>query len=125
VPDFFDGVDGMISRIAKVQADQKKNSRRAITAGLRLIESESNRHVPHEEGDFERGSRVTMDDHLLVGAVSYRDTAFPGQAAYLHENLEIKHDSGRYAKFLERAMIAKAEQIRKLLGDSVKTSMGG
>jgi hypothetical protein len=122
VPEGFDGVGLVMSNLRDARARQVKDGARALLIVGKLILRESNKHVPHEEGDFERGGRVTSDGVNVV-AVSYRDTAYRGQADDLHENLELHHDEGRTAKFLERAMQATREKALKILGENMKMRM--
>lgn len=112
----------------KWKSDLKLNEanikiRKAAERGLYIagehILGVSNEQVPHEEGDFERSGVVTPTDNLEV-AISYDDTAFPGQAEWLHEDLSIRHDSGRNAKFLENAMNSEATTVESIVANAIK-----
>ena len=89
--------------------------------GLIILEA-SNGQIPHEDGDLERTGAVSVEGRKA--AISYRDVAYKGQATDQHENMALKHDPGRNAKFLERAMNANrdvaldavAGQLRKVFG---------
>ncbi|ROO51076.1 hypothetical protein EDC02_5940 [Micromonospora sp. Llam0] len=54
--------------------------------------------VPHEEGDLERSGEVSTDPDQEAAAVSY-DRLY---AVYQHESMNLRHDNGRQAKFLEQ-----------------------
>ncbi|TDC42091.1 minor capsid protein [Micromonospora sp. KC213] len=61
---------------------------------------ESNLLVPHEEGDLERSGEVTSDESTGEVVVSY-DRPY---AVKQHEDLTLRHDEGREAKYLEKPM---------------------
>lgn len=106
------------------KANDAKNA--AIVKGLGLgghiILEDSNEQVPLEDGDLRRTGAVSVEGRKA--AISYRDVAYKGQATDQHENMSLKHDPGRNAKFLERAMNrnrdvaleAVAGQLRKVFG---------
>ena len=66
-------------------------------AGEHILEV-SNRHIPIEEGTLQRSGKVTVDKGTLEAAVSY-STPY---AVPQHEDLTLRHDPGRTAKYLER-----------------------
>ncbi|TDC81905.1 hypothetical protein E1193_13460 [Micromonospora sp. KC606] len=68
-------------------------------AGEYLL-GESTQIVPHEEGDLERSGQVTSDESTGIVAVSY-DRPY---AVRQHEDLTLRHDEGREAKYLEKPM---------------------
>lgn len=84
----------------------------------------SNERVPFEEGDFADGGGVSQDEATGTTAVSYTDTAFVGQAAMLHENMEMRHDEDRMAKFLELTMASEKDIILALAREALRSRMG-
>lgn len=61
---------------------------------------ESNAIIPHEEGDLERSGEVSSDESTGEVVVSY-DRPY---AVKQHEDLTLRHDEGRKAKYLETPM---------------------
>ena len=112
-----------IANIRKVQADVAKQKKRGLIAAGALVLNASNQMVPHEEGDFERTGRVTVDEEGRAAAVSYKDVRYADEAVVLHEDLSMNHDEGRSAKFLEKAFSRTADGVRNILGDHIKTGM--
>ena len=100
-----------------------KQKKRGLIAAGALVLNASNQRVPHEEGDFERTGRVTVDEEGNVAAVSYKDVRYPDEAARLHEDLSMHHDEGRSAKFLEKAFTQTADGVRTILGDHISSAM--
>lgn len=68
-------------------------------AAEHLLQVSSSR-APHEEGDLERSGEVTEDPGARSVAVSF-DRPY---AVVQHEDLTLRHDSGRTAKYLEGPM---------------------
>ncbi len=84
-----------------------------VNDALEYVLHESNKIVPHEEGTLQR-SGVTDQDGLK-GVVSY-DTPY---AVYQHENTNLSHDSGRQAKYLEKAIKQNQKKIRAYLAEKL------
>jgi hypothetical protein len=78
--------------------------------------------VPHEDGDLERTGAVTVEGRKA--AISYRDVAYKGQATDQHENMTYKHDEGRNAKFLERAMAANRDAALEAVAGRLRKAFG-
>jgi hypothetical protein len=121
--DLLGGTAAFLANVARVRENVKKAQQRGLVAAGALVLNTSNPTVPHEDGDFERTGRVTTDER--TAAVSYKDVRYPGEAARLHEDLEMRHDSGRSAKFLEKAMTRSVDGVRSILGSNIRSGMGG
>lgn len=95
----------------------------ALAVGVRLaaehILNVSNTKVPHEDGDLERSGVVTSDG-AGTAAISY-DTPY---AVIQHEDLTLKHDAGRSAKYLELACRSEAKTAGRIVANYVKSKVG-
>lgn len=96
-----------------------------LLIGGELVLGDSNEQVPHEEGDLERTGAVSGDPAAIKVAISYRDVAFRGQAVKMHEDMTLKHDDGRNAKYLERALAANRDRVREAVAASLRKRFGG
>lgn len=67
--------------------------------------------VPHEEGDLERSGEVSTDPTHLAVAVSYDRT----YAVKQHEDMTLRHDQGRQAKYLEQPMRTEATTMERIV----------
>ncbi len=76
--------------------------------------------VPLEEGTLERSGRVSSDGTSTV-AVSF-DTPY---AVRQHEDMSLRHDAGRQAKYLETAAADGAKTVAQLVRASVRRASGG
>lgn len=80
-----------------------------LTDATEALLTESNRTVPIEEATLERSGTATVDRAGLEGAASY-DTPY---AVVQHEDMDLQHDDGRRAKWLESTI---KEQGPALMG---------
>lgn len=80
----------------------------------------SNSKVPIEEGTLERSGATSVDVANLKAAISYDTIYAPKQ----HEDLTLKHDAGRTAKFLENAMNSERDTVRKIIADEISSGRG-
>ena len=71
----------------------------------------SRTQVPLEEGTLERSGVATVDETKGTAAVSY-DTPY---AVRQHEDLTLRHASGRKAKYLEDPMNAERDTMLALI----------
>ena len=117
---FFRDLGGFNAALAKVAAAKREGRNAGLFAAGEHILGVSNESVPHEEGDFERSGGVSQDERFGTTAISYSDTAYPGQAANLHEDMGMMHDEGRHAKFLEQAMASERDVALALAAQALK-----
>ena len=97
-----------------------------LMIGGELVLGDSNEQVPHEDGDLERTGAVSGEKGAKPKvAISYRDVAYRGQAVQQHEDMTLKHDDGRNAKFLERALAANRDRVREALAGALRKRFGG
>lgn len=121
--DYLAGTAAFLANVASVQKNVKAAQKRGLIAAGALVLNASTEIVPYEDGDFSRTGRVTVDDEGRTVAVSYKDVRYNGEAIILHEDMEMKHDDERSAKFLEKAMTQSVDGVRTILGNNLKTGM--
>lgn len=95
-----------VDRRQLVKAAVRQAAEQGIADGTEVWLEEANRGVPIEESTLERSGTATTDG--LRGVVAY-DTPY---AVRQHEDLTLRHDQGRRAKWLE---LAGKEQARRIL----------
>lgn len=89
--------------------------RKGLYAAGEHVLGVSNRQAPIEEGDLIRSGGVSQDDAGQT-AISY-DTPY---AVRQHEDMSLKHDAGRNAKFLEKALASEAPKITELIAAALR-----
>lgn len=98
-------------------------AQKGLAIGGESVLEASNAKVPHEDGDLERTGAVSVDG--TRAAISYRDVAYKNQAVDQHENLTYKHDDGREAKYLEKALAERMPQVREALAFQLRKATRG
>lgn len=93
--------------------------RRALLLALEHLLGASRQLVPHEEGTLERSGRVIVADDGSLGAVTY-DTPY---AVRQHEDLSMRHDPGRSAKYLERPMTTERAVLLAIIATELRRAM--
>lgn len=92
---------------------------RAVTIGVEVLLTESNRTVPIEEATLERSGQTSVDRVKAEGAVSY-DTPY---ARRQHEDLSLGHDAGRRGKWLEMTLKEQGPALRGVIADEIKRNV--
>ncbi|MDX3214571.1 hypothetical protein PV318_03295 [Streptomyces sp. ME02-6991-2B] len=94
---------------------------RGVQLAAEHVLERSRARVPIEEGTLERSGVVSVDEGDLTAAVSY-DTPY---AVRQHEDMSLRHDSGRTAKYLERPVAEAADQVQAIIAAQVRRSLRG
>lgn len=102
--------------LGKVTAETREAGRRGLLLAAEHVLGVSNQHVPIEEGVLERSGRVTLHPTQAEAVVSY-DTPY---AVRQHEDMSLKHDAGRSAKYLENALNSERDTVLKIIGNEMR-----
>lgn len=122
--DYWAGADRIGAVVKDIRARKNKGARRGLQLALVETLGRSNAQVPHEEGDLERDGGVSLDDDRLLGAVSYgRNADTKDYAERQHEDMTLKHDAGRNAKFLENALNSMKNEAGEIVAASIRREM--
>lgn len=108
-------------RGAQVLGQTRAGAIEGLRAATEHLLTEARKLVPIEEGTLERSGAASVDDALLQGAVSF-DTVY---AVYQHEVLDLRHDQGRQAKYLETPFHAEREQLLDRIAKGVRDGLDG
>ena len=96
------------------------NVRKAANRGVAIagehILGEALKLVPIEEHILEESGTVTTDPDNLKAAVVF-DTPY---AVPVHERMDLKHDEGRSAKFLEIPMNSETDAVKKIIAATIR-----
>lgn len=102
-----------------VEAAARQGGIRGVRLGAEHLLEVSRRRVPIEEGTLERSGVATVDEASVTSAVSY-DTVY---AVRQHEDLTLRHDAGRTAKYLERPLDEESDTITAIIAAQVRRSL--
>ncbi|GAA3237291.1 hypothetical protein [Streptomyces lavendulae] len=102
-----------------------RGTREGAARGLRLaaehILENARARVPIEEGTLERSGVASVDEQTLTAAVSF-DQPY---AVRQHEDMSLRHDAGRTAKYLEAPMTEQAGTVAEIIAAQVRRSLRG
>lgn len=101
-----------------VPAQARAGAQRGLDLALELILATARARAPHEEGTLERSGATARSD--LAGTVSF-ETPY---AVRQHEDMTLRHDDGRQAKFLESAMHDEADTAARLVQQQIRAALG-
>lgn len=107
------------SNFGKIRRAERKGAARGLTLATEHVLQESRTRVPIEEGTLERSGTASVDEAALRGAVSY-DTPY---AVRQHEDLTLRHDQGREAKYLESAFEGERDTVAEIIAAEIRRSL--
>ncbi|MDQ1053174.1 hypothetical protein QE394_001102 [Arthrobacter sp. SORGH_AS 212] len=91
------------------------SANRAVALAAEHVLGVSNKSVPIEEDTLERSGTVSTDPGNFTAAVSY-DTPY---AVKQHEDMTLRHDNGRSAKYLENAMNSEVQTAAEIIRQTI------
>ncbi|GAA2298307.1 hypothetical protein GCM10010402_66130 [Actinomadura luteofluorescens] len=106
--------------LGDLSATERAGAVRGLRLGAEHLLQASRLQVPIEEATLERSGVASVDPGALEAAVSY-DTPY---AVRQHEDLTLRHDDGRKAKYLEDPLRDEAEVIREIIAAQIRRSLG-
>lgn len=99
-----------------VAAKLRKSSARGLALASEHVLGVGNEKVPLEEGTLQRSGTTSVDEKKLRAAVSY-DTPY---ATKQHEDMTLRHDNGREAKWLENAINSEQDAVREIIARTIR-----
>ncbi|MGI5178671.1 hypothetical protein ACQEVZ_20275 [Dactylosporangium sp. CA-152071] len=103
----------------EILAELHDASVRGLTAAAEHLLQVSRTQVPIEEGTLERSGTATVDAEDRSAAVAY-DTVY---ATRQHEDMTLRHDGGRKAKYLEDPYIAERDTMLELIAAEARRAL--
>lgn len=120
------GIQVVLGQIEARRKGMIVGAQKGLGFALSLILQVSNSRTPFEEGDLTRDGAVVIDLPNLRGAVTYgNDPKVAKYAERQHEDMTLKHDAGKQAKFLETARNESRDKAVAILAAQIKKGMGG
>ena len=84
---------------------------------------ESQRIVPIEEGSLQNSGTVAQSADGMTAGVGYGSGPAAPYAVKQHEDLSLRHDPGRTAKYLELPLQASKATGMKIVADAIRRSL--
>ena len=105
----------------QISQSEMRAAARALKSGAEFLLETANRTVPHEEGVLHDSGAVDVDRASLEASVYY-DTSY---AVRQHEDMTLRHDPGRRAKWLEATCNEEAATLSRWLAEELDAALGG
>ncbi|MEV0619598.1 hypothetical protein AB0I81_40210 [Nonomuraea sp. NPDC050404] len=105
--------------IKAITAKEKDGAVKGLRIALEHLLGESRKIVPLEESTLSDSGVPSIDEKNLKGAVSY-DTPY---AVRQHEDMTLKHDEGRSAKYLEGPLREERDTMLELVAAQIRRSL--
>jgi len=112
-------ISKLVNGLGEVTKKIAEARNRGLSVAGEHVLGVSNKQVPLEEGDLARSGAVSQDETTGKTAISY-DTPY---AVRQHEDMALKHDAGRNAKFLERAINSEGDKIAEIVATAMRGAM--
>lgn len=94
----------------------RTKGREAVFDALDHLLDESNKKVPHDEGDLQASGQTQLDPVHMSGRISY-NTPY---AIRLHEHPEYNFQKGREGKWLERTIKRRKTAVLQYMQNKMK-----
>lgn len=105
--------------LMEIKDAEREGAVRGLQKAAEHLLGASRQLVPLEEGTLERSGVASVDEDNLRAAVSY-DTPY---AVRQHEDLTLRHDEGRQAKYLETPMTTEQAAMRDIIAAEIRRSL--
>lgn len=103
----------------EILAELRDAQVRGLTLAAEHLLQVSRGEVPIEEGTLERSGAATVDAEARTAAVAY-DTEY---ATRQHEDMTLRHDEGRKAKFLEDPYNQERDTMLELIAAEARRAL--
>ena len=123
MPTYITGVNDAMRQVASILEQSPDNTAEGMNDVVIDIGARAADRAPVESGAL-RGSMensVEVKDGEVIGEIHFTEK----YAARQHEHLEYKHPQGGEAKYLERAALEKAEEVREKMAAQLSRLFGG
>lgn len=120
---YITGIDAAMKQVGSIMDSFGENTVEGMKDVVTDIGSRAVERAPVETGAL-RGSmetEVTEEGGAVVGEIRFTEK----YAARQHEHVEYKHPLGGEAKYLERAALEKAEEVREKMAAALSALFGG
>lgn len=111
----IDGLSDLMRNLKIVCQEQMDAALDGAEDAMDFVGEEGSRIIPHETGDLDNSFEVSRDDTTRTVAGSY-DTPY---ALRQHEDMTLRHDDGRSAKWFEKSLNSNADKIVEIIAESV------
>ena len=120
---YLTGVEAAMSQMASILEQSPDFSAEGMNEVVIDIGSRAAERAPVDTGAL-RGSMmnsVEVKEGEIIGEIRFTEK----YAAAQHEHVEYRHPQGGEAKYLERAALEKADEVRAVMAEQLSKLFGG
>lgn len=117
-------IGGIRARLEAAAKAMREGAADGLEEWAEYVLQESSQLVPIEEGTLQNSGTVEVDRETLQAAVGYGHGGAADYAIVQHERLDLRHDSGRSAKYLERPAMQSRAVGEQIIGDAIRRRLG-
>ncbi|MEU8196340.1 hypothetical protein AB0C10_21390 [Microbispora amethystogenes] len=103
----------------RIRARERAAAARGLRRAVDHLKDKSTDIAPVEHGSLTETATATVDEKKLSGAVSF----YGDYAVRQHENLDLTHDPGKQAKFLEQPMNDERQVMLGMVADEIRKGL--
>lgn len=92
-----------------------------IEEAARKVFEDTQQAVPEKTGALKRSGKVTVDG--LIAEISYGEGLPDARASIIHEKLDIHHDGGGTAKYVENPLNAAADKVGPIIAAAIRRTL--
>jgi len=115
---------GIRARMEAAAKEMREGAADGLEEWAEYVLQQSSQLVPIEEGTLQNSGTVEVDRADLKAAVGYGNGGARDYAVRQHEDLSLRHDSGRSGKYLERPAMQSRAVGEQIIGDAIKRRLG-
>jgi len=107
---------------AEANARQRRETKRALGRAAEYVLQESNKYVPHDDGDLERSGNTDVEQHQGFGGTKTSSSVFydTPYAIKMHEHPEYNFQGGRKGKYLDKTINETKEEVKRYLAEAYR-----
>lgn len=117
-------LSGIRARLEAAAEQMREGAADGLEEWAEYVLQESSQLVPIEEGTLSNSGQTEVDRANLKAAVGYGSGGARDYAVVQHEDLSLRHDSGRSGKYLERPAVQSRAVGEQIIGDAIKRRLG-
>lgn len=103
----------------RIRAQERTAAARGLHRAVDHLKDKAVAITPVEHGTLGETATATVDEKKLTGAVSF----YGDYAVREHEDLELKHDPGKQAKYLEQPMNTERSVMLGMVADELRRGL--
>ena len=123
MPLYLTGVETAMSQVARILEQSSESTKKGVIEVINDIGARAAERAPVDTGNLRGSMGLALEQNgdEIIGEIGFHEK----YAAAQHEHVEYKHPQGGEAKYLERAALEKADEVRNKMAEQLSQLFGG